>query len=379
MGVTDTNPWTTRTTTDHDEIREWVEARDAEPTHVQQTGEGDDLGVLRIDFPDDGPDRNLEAVPWDRFFGKFEEADLAFRYQNEKKNGERSYFHRFVSRDVMPGRTKTTTDREAIREWAEKRDATPAHVVGTGEGDDVGILRLDFPEEDPDPRLDAISWEQFFEKFDRERLALRYQDTKKSGERSDFHRFVNREATGVADVPEADVAVVAVETVPVAGGETGADRDTAEEADRDAADDETSPDTDPARGSTAEGVPDEVLGNRRPRVPRLTAGLVVDEIHENARGYDHWNKNDEYVVLRNEADDPLDLTGWTVENSDGTTYEFPDEFLLDPNRSVTIHSGSGEDADDHLFWGSSRAVWKNTGDVVTVRDETDRRVIRVSY
>ncbi|WP_166035629.1 lamin tail domain-containing protein [Halorussus pelagicus] len=282
--MTVTNPWATRTTTDHDEIREWIEARDADPAHVQQTGEGDDLGVLRIDFPDDGPDRNLEPVPWDRFFGKFEEADLAFRYQNEKKNGEESY----------------------------------------------------------------------------------------------FHRFVNREATGVADVPDAAVSVVAVESVPVAGDESKTDRDAAEEADREA-DDETNPETDPARGPTAEGVPDEVLGNRRPRVPRLTAGLVVDEIHENARGYDHWNKNGEYVVLRNESDDPLDLTGWTVENSDGTTYEFPEEFVLAPNRSVTIHSGSGEDADDNLYWGSARALWKNTGDVVTVRDETDRRVIRVSY
>jgi hypothetical protein len=376
MGVTDTNPWTTRTTTDHDEIREWVETRDAEPTHVQQTGEGDDLGVLRIDFPDDGPDRNLDPVSWDRFFEKFEETDLAFRYQNEKKNGEESYFHRFVSRDAMPGRTKTTSDHDAIRKWAEKRDATPAHVVGTGEGDDVGVLRLDFPEESPDPRLEAISWDRFFEKFDAERLALRYQDTKKSGERSDFHRFVNREATDVADAPEADVAVVAVETVPV---DERPDAATAEPGEQRARDERENPDTDPARGSTAEGVPDGVLGNRRPRVPRLTAGLVVDEIHENARGYDHWNRNDEYVVLRNRSDDPLDLTGWTVENSDGTTYEFPDGFLLDANRSVTIHSGSGEDAADHLYWGSPRALWKNTGDVLTVRDETDRRVIRVSY
>jgi len=269
--------------------------------------------------------------------------------------------------DQKPWTTRITTDREEIRAWAESRDADPAHVVGTGEGDDLGVLRLDFPE--ADANLEHVPWDDFFGKFDAADLAFRYQETKKSGEESYFYRFVNRAETGVTEVPEADVTAVAVETTPV-GTDSGGEAD---------AGPESRPDTDPARGSAAEGVPDEVLGNHRPRVPRLTAGLVVDEIHENARGYDHWNRNGEYVVLQNESDDPLDLTGWTVENSDEETYEFPDEFLLDPNRSVTIHSGSGEDTDDHLYWGSPRALWKNTGDVVTVRDETDRRVIRVSY
>ncbi|MFC7080176.1 lamin tail domain-containing protein [Halorussus caseinilyticus] len=336
--MTDQKPWTTRITTDREEIRAWAESRDADPAHVVATGEGDDLGILRLDFPE--ADANLEHVSWDDFFGKFDAADLAFRYQDEKQNGERSYFHRFVSRDAMPGRTKTTTDRETIRKWAEARDADPAHVVATGEGDDVGILRLDFPEEDPDPRLEAISWDDFFGKFETEDLAFRYQETKKSGEESYFYRFVNRAETGVTEVPEADVTAVAVETTPV-GTESGGEAD---------AGPESRPDTDPARGSTAEGVPDEVLGRRREGA-RLTAGLVVDEIHEDALGYDHWNKNDEYLVFRYEGDEPLDLTGWTVENADGKTYEFPDEFALDPNRSVTLHSGSGEDTDEHLYWG----------------------------
>jgi hypothetical protein len=39
-----------RTTTDHDEIRKWVEAHDGSPAAVGGTGNGD-LGVLRIDFP----------------------------------------------------------------------------------------------------------------------------------------------------------------------------------------------------------------------------------------------------------------------------------------------------------------------------------------
>ncbi|WP_135825666.1 lamin tail domain-containing protein [Halorussus ruber] len=283
--------------------------------------------------------------------------------------------------ETKPWATRTTTDYDEIREWAEERDGEPARVVGTGEGEDLGVLRFDFPEEEPDKNLETVAWDAFFEKFESANLALRYQREKKNGEQSYFNRFVRRAETGVADAPEADVSVVAVGSAPVPGADEASEAGDrgGEEREIDA-EEKSSPDTDPARGSTAEGVPDEVLDNRRRRAAaRLAVGLAVDEIHEDALGYDHWNKNDEYLVFRNEGDEPLDLTGWTVENSDGTTYEFPDEFLLDPRKPVTLHSGSGEDTEFHLYWGAERAIWKNTGDVVTVRDDEERRVIRESY
>lgn len=91
------------TTTDHDEIRNWVEARDGQPAHVQGTGGDDDPGMLRIDFPDQGDDepdgdKDLEHISWDKFFEAFEDNDLAFLYQDETDDGETSYFSKFVSR-----------------------------------------------------------------------------------------------------------------------------------------------------------------------------------------------------------------------------------------------------------------------------------------
>lgn len=90
-----------KTTTDHDEIREWVEERGGQPAYVEST-EDADSGLLRIDFPDegngDGGDENLEDVSWDEFFETFEDEDLAFLYQ-ETDEGETSYFNKFVSRE----------------------------------------------------------------------------------------------------------------------------------------------------------------------------------------------------------------------------------------------------------------------------------------
>lgn len=87
-----------RTTTDHDEIRSWVGEHDGTPAAVRGTGDGDDLGVLRIDFPGGAGEDQLEHVSWDEWFEKFEENDLAFLYQEKKASGEDSTFFKLVER-----------------------------------------------------------------------------------------------------------------------------------------------------------------------------------------------------------------------------------------------------------------------------------------
>jgi len=85
-------------TTDHEEIRAWVEKRGGRPASAPGTGGKDDAGVLRIDFPGVG-DEDLEPLEWDAFFEKFEEAQLAFLYQDKTADGKLSRFNRFVRRD----------------------------------------------------------------------------------------------------------------------------------------------------------------------------------------------------------------------------------------------------------------------------------------
>lgn len=77
---------------------------------------------------------------------------------------------------------KATTDHKKIRSWAEERGGKPAAVKGTGSGDDPGVLRIDFPGYSGEESLVQISWEQFFDKFERERLAFLYQDDTAGGE-----------------------------------------------------------------------------------------------------------------------------------------------------------------------------------------------------
>lgn len=71
---------------------------------------------------------------------------------------------------------ETTTDHDAIRKWAESKGGKPAAVKRTHSEDDVGIIRIMFPErpESEHDALEEISWEEFFEEFDKRSLALLY-------------------------------------------------------------------------------------------------------------------------------------------------------------------------------------------------------------
>ena len=84
------------TTTDHKQIKKWVEARGGHPAHVKGTGDKDP-GLLRIDFDFGEPDTSLERISWEDFFEKFDKSDLAFLYQ-ESKEGNESRFNKLVSR-----------------------------------------------------------------------------------------------------------------------------------------------------------------------------------------------------------------------------------------------------------------------------------------
>jgi micrococcal nuclease len=107
--------------------------------------------------------------------------------------------------------------------------------------------------------------------------------------------------------------------------------------------------------------------------------LVVATVVADAPGNDNQNLNDEYVILRNDGDRTLDLSGWTVTDDAGHRYAFPDGTTLAPGESVTLHTGVGEDRDGHRYWGRTGAVWNNGGDTVFVRDDSGSVITRESY
>lgn len=84
-------------TTDHKEIRRWIEERQGRPSVVKRTEGKDGEGILRVDFQE--PDESLEEIDWDTFFETFEDRQLAFLHQDKTADGNVSRFFKFVRRD----------------------------------------------------------------------------------------------------------------------------------------------------------------------------------------------------------------------------------------------------------------------------------------
>src|ERR671928_1616154 len=95
----------------------------------------------------------------------------------------------------MASDSETTTDRDAIRSWADARGGRPVLVHGTGRGGDPGPIRIvfsDVPHAEGET-LEEISWDEWFEAFDEYGLALVYQEETADGEQSRFNKLVSRQ------------------------------------------------------------------------------------------------------------------------------------------------------------------------------------------
>jgi len=84
---------------------------------------------------------------------------------------------------------ETTTDHATIRQWVERKGGKPAAVQRTHQGGDVGIVRLMVPkaQQSEHESLVEISWDEFFEEFEKRELALVYD------EGSMFNKIVGRD------------------------------------------------------------------------------------------------------------------------------------------------------------------------------------------
>ncbi len=115
-----------KTTTNHDEIRKWVESRGGKPARVIATGRGKknggktDPGILRIDFPGFSGEGTLETISWAEWFDAFDRNHLAFLYQ-ERVRGNPSRFSKLVER-----KNATSGRRSAGKRAAAKRGSSKA-------------------------------------------------------------------------------------------------------------------------------------------------------------------------------------------------------------------------------------------------------------
>jgi hypothetical protein len=90
---------------------------------------------------------------------------------------------------------EVTTDHKTIQKWAEAHGGKPAAVDSTHIKNDVGIIRVMFPDapNSEHEKLVQISWDEFFKEFDKRKLALVYDPD------GMFSKIVGRDSVSAGD------------------------------------------------------------------------------------------------------------------------------------------------------------------------------------
>lgn len=89
----------------------------------------------------------------------------------------------------------------------------------------------------------------------------------------------------------------------------------------------------------------------------------------------------EQVLLHNDGEVAVDLTGWTLHDAARRphVYSFAADRRLAAGATLRLWSGRGKDDADNVYWGRRAAVWNNTGDVAVLCDPEGAEQARASW
>lgn len=110
--------------------------------------------------------------------------------------------------------------------------------------------------------------------------------------------------------------------------------------------------------------------------------IKIVNINADAPGNDNYNKNGEWIEIKNTCSQTIPMENWLLKDSSASNkYEFKD-FSLEGSKSVIIYSGCGSDTQNKLYWQCPEgqyAVWNNTGDHAFLYDASNNLITEYQY
>lgn len=113
--------------------------------------------------------------------------------------------------------------------------------------------------------------------------------------------------------------------------------------------------------------------------PGRVLPIDIQPIEYNPAGVDAENAINEWIDITNVGSETLDMTGWTLRDESSTHRYVFGNVQLDPNATVRVRSGCGEDRDLDLVWCATDPVWNNGGDTAILQDAEGNIVAFRSY
>lgn len=81
--------------------------------------------------------------------------------------------------------------------------------------------------------------------------------------------------------------------------------------------------------------------------------------------------NVEYILIRNQSNASVNLSGWSVSSSDENTYNFP-QLTLNTNGAVRLYSKHGTNTVIELYWNSDQSLWAS-GSQIFLLDQSGQQ------
>lgn len=107
-------------------------------------------------------------------------------------------------------------------------------------------------------------------------------------------------------------------------------------------------------------------------------GLEVVAVNADAPGNDAQNLNGEWIEIRNNGDNTINLQGFSIKDQGRNTYIFK-SLNLAPGQQVKVYSGCGNDTRGEVYWCSNSAIWNNDGDSAFITDANGLFVTTYTY
>lgn len=108
------------------------------------------------------------------------------------------------------------------------------------------------------------------------------------------------------------------------------------------------------------------LGSATTITPSITSGTTTELKLSIEAVFGVGDLSLEYILIRNNDEQPIDLTGWQIVGSKDESYTFPN-LRLNHDGAVRLYSKSGTDSVIELYWGAQQALW-SSGDELLLLD-----------
>lgn len=90
------------------------------------------------------------------------------------------------------------------------------------------------------------------------------------------------------------------------------------------------------------------------------------------------DEDGEFVRIVNLGGTTQTMTNWTLRDIANHVFTFPG-FSLPAGGAVQVWTGIGTNNSSNLYWGSGAAIWNNTGDTATLRNNSGQVISVCSY